>query len=118
VVTYLIHDNYYKDLTHLPLDERAKTNFDHPDSLDTELLIEHIRDLKAGKPAYVPIYDFSTHSRTKETTEMQPGKIILVEGILIFCEPNLVKEFDVKVFVVRHISNFFYFIVLSRQWFA
>jgi uridine kinase len=99
-VTYLVHDYYYKDMSDKSLEERAKTNFDHPESLETDLLLEHIRTLKQGLPAQVPTYDFETHSRTSETIEMQPRKIILIEGILIFCHPELVKEMDVKVFVV------------------
>lgn len=82
-------------------EERALTNFDHPDSLDTALLVEHIRQLKKGETVEIPTYDFATHLRTEKTEERVPRKIILVEGILIFTEPELVKELDIKVFVVR-----------------
>ena len=95
----LIHDSYYKDISHLTLEERAKTNFDHPSSLDTSLLIQHVRDLKQGKKVEVPNYDFSTHMRTNVTTTVQPKPVVIVEGILIFSDPDLVKELDVKVFV-------------------
>lgn len=95
----LIHDSYYKDISHLTLEERAKTNFDHPSSLDTSLLIQHVQDLKQGKTVEVPNYDFSTHMRTNVTTTVQPKPIVIVEGILIFSDPDLVKELDVKVFV-------------------
>jgi len=78
-VTYLMHDNYYKDLSHLTIEERAKTNFDHPDSLDTDLLIQHIKDLRLGKSVNVPNYDFSTHSRLLEVTKTEPRSIVLVE---------------------------------------
>ena len=99
--SYLVHDNYYKDISHLSFEERSKTNFDHPDSLDTDLLVQHIRDLKAGKSIKMPQYDFTTHSRTKEVVELHTKKIIIVEGILIFSDPALVRELDVKVYVVR-----------------
>jgi uridine kinase len=96
---YLTHDHYYRDLSAKPMDERAKTNFDHPDSLETELLVQHLQELKAGKVAVLPTYDFATHSRTPVTTLVHPKKIIIVEGILIFTNPSLVKELDIKVFV-------------------
>lgn len=99
-MAYLIHDCYYKDSSHLPMEERAAINFDHPESLETDLLIQQIRKLKQGEPAEVPQYDFATHSRMAETKLMQPKKIILVEGILIFCSPELVNELDLKVYVV------------------
>jgi uridine kinase len=91
---------HHTDQTHKTLEERALTNFDHPDSLDTALLVQHIKDLKKGLSVEVPTYDFATHTRTKITEEHTPRKIILVEGILIFAEPELVKELDMKVFVV------------------
>jgi uridine kinase len=100
-VTYLIHDCYYKDISDKPFEVRAKTNFDHPESLETDLLLQHIKDLKKGLAAQVPTYDFATHSRTTHREEMQPKKIILVEGILIFCHPELTDQMDVKVYVVR-----------------
>lgn len=98
-IAFLHHDAYYRDLSHLSIEERAKTNFDHPNSLETELLIQHVKDLKANKPALTPIYDFKTHSRTKETETEEPRKVIVVEGILIFSEPELLKLLDVKIFV-------------------
>jgi len=86
-------------MSHLTLSQRAAANFDHPDSLDTELLVHHIKDLKSGKAVKVPIYDFSTHTRTEKYDSLEPKRIILVEGILIFSDQKLVQEFDVKVFV-------------------
>jgi uridine kinase len=83
------------------VEERASTNFDHPDSLDTALLVQNIKDLKKGLSVEVPTYDFTTHTRTKTTEERTPRKIILVEGILLFSDPQLVEELDMKVFVVR-----------------
>jgi len=98
-IAFLQHDSYYKDLSGLPPTQRADVNFDHPDSLETELLIEHIASLRDGKAVEVPIYDFSTDRRTDKTFTVQPCRVILVEGILIFTEPTLRKMFDVKIFV-------------------
>jgi len=98
-VTYISHDNYYKDISHLSIEERAQTNFDHPDALDTDLLVEHLKDLKSGKIAQVPTYDFATHSRTGKTIEALPRKVILIEGILIFTHPELNQIADIKIFV-------------------
>jgi len=98
-IAYLPHDAYYKDLSDLPLNQRASVNFDHPDSLDTGLLIEHIKLLKAHQPIDMPIYDFKTHTRTAQTRRIYPEPIILVEGILIFVEAELRKLFDIKIFV-------------------
>jgi uridine kinase len=98
-IAYLPHDAYYKDLTDLPPAQRALVNFDHPDSLDTALLVQHIRELKACRPVRLPIYDFKTHARTAETLLIQPQPVIIVEGILIFAEPALRQTFDVKIFV-------------------
>lgn len=83
----------------MPLDDRAKTNFDHPDSLDTELLIQHIKDLKEGKTVEVPTYDFATHTRTTQTVIKEAKCIILVEGILLFTHPDLVTEMSIKIYV-------------------
>lgn len=98
-ISFLPHDAYYKDLSHLPREERDQINFDHPSSLETELLIEHIKDLKAGKEIQLPSYDFKTHTRNRETLPISPQPIILIEGILIFVEPELRKLFDVRIFV-------------------
>lgn len=98
-IAFLQHDSYYKDLSGLPPTQRAEVNFDHPNSLETELLIEHIVSLREGRSIDVPIYDFSTHSRTDQTFAVAPHRVILVEGILIFVEAKLRKLFDVKLFV-------------------
>ncbi len=98
-IAYLPHDAYYKDNSHLPPAERASINYDHPDSLETTLLIAHLKRLQAGHPIERPVYDFTTHSRTAETVTVQPHPIIMVEGILIFAEPALRQLFDVKIFV-------------------
>ncbi len=93
------HDAYYKDAGHLPLSERAKINFDHPDALETDLLVRHLRDLIAGRPIEMPIYDFATHTRLKTGVTKSPAKVIIVEGILIFCDQALRDLMDLKVFV-------------------
>lgn len=96
-IAYISHDSYYKDLSHLPISEREKTNFDHPDSLDTDLLTNHVKKLKAKQSTHIPVYDFATHSRTQETELLHPRPIILVEGILIFGYPQLTEMMDIKV---------------------
>ncbi|MEO5888345.1 MAG: uridine kinase [Anaerolineales bacterium] len=98
-IAFLQHDSYYKDLSGLPPTQRAQINFDHPNSLETELLIQHVASLRDGKAVEVPIYNFSTDSRTGETFTVQPRRVILVEGILIFTEAALREMFDVKIFV-------------------
>ncbi len=98
-IAYIPHDSYYRDLGDLPADQRASINFDHPDSLDTGLFIEHIQALQRHEPIHIPIYDFATHSRTDDVRIVQPHRIILVEGILIFCELRLRELFDVRIFV-------------------
>ena len=98
-IAFLQHDSYYKDLSGLPPAQRAEVNFDHPNSLETDLLIQHIAALRAGMAVEVPIYDFSNHSRTAKTFTVQPRRVILVEGILIFTEAALRNMMDVKIFV-------------------
>lgn len=98
-IAYLPHDAYYRDLTDLPPVQKAEVNFDHPNSLETELMIEHVKELKAGKPVDIPVYDFSTHSRTDKTIHVEPQRVIIVEGILIFAEKKLRELFDMKLFV-------------------
>jgi uridine kinase len=98
-IAFLQHDAYYKDLSGLPPVQRAEVNFDHPNSLETELLIAHVEQLKQGQSVEVPIYDFSRHSRTEKTFTVQPRGVILVEGILIFVEAALRDICDVKLFV-------------------
>ena len=98
-IAYLPHDAYYKELGHLPPNQRAQINFDHPDSLENELMIQHIQALREYQPVALPVYDFSTDSRTDKTIEVKPQRIIIVEGILIFAVPDLRKMFDLKIFV-------------------
>lgn len=93
------HDAYYRDAGHLPLDERARINFDHPDALETELLVRHLEELIAGRPVEVPVYDFATHTRRPAGTPLRPAKVVIVEGILIFCDRALRDLMDLKIFV-------------------
>lgn len=95
----LQHDSYYRDLKHLSFEERSKQNFDHPSSLETELMIRHLKALKEGYQVEVPIYDFTKHVRKEETKLVDPKKIILVDGILIFSEKALRKMLNIKLFV-------------------
>ncbi len=98
-IAYLPHDAYYRDLTGLPPTQRAEVNFDHPESLETELLIEHINALKSWRPIDLPVYDFTRHARTEEIIRILPQRVVIVEGILIFVEPRLRELFDIKIFV-------------------
>jgi uridine kinase len=98
-IALLPHDAYYKDLVNLPRAQRDLVNFDHPDSLETDLLVSHIRELRDWRAVDIPIYDFTTHARTRRTQHIDPQPVILVEGILIFHEPALRELFDVKIFV-------------------
>lgn len=98
-IVYLQHDSYYKDLRALKAKQHSDVNFDHPDALETELLIRHIIALRDFKPIHVPIYDFSTDTRKAETFNVEPRNVILVEGILLYVEPELRKLFDVRIFV-------------------
>jgi len=93
------HDAYYRDLSHLPPSERERVNFDHPDSLETELLIKNLKALRAGRTVEIPVYNFTTHTRKQETRRVEPARVILVEGILVLAEPELRELFDVKLYV-------------------
>ena len=98
-IAVIPHDAYYKDLTALAPALRAQVNFDHPDSLDTSLLIEQLRQLRDGLSIDLPVYDFKTHNRTAQTVRIDPKPVVMVEGILIFMEPLLRELFDIKIFV-------------------
>ncbi|MGB7024082.1 MAG: uridine kinase [Candidatus Acidiferrales bacterium] len=98
-VLVLQQDHYYKDLSHLPLEERSQRNFDHPNALDTELFIEHVRRLKEGQSIERPVYDFTQHRRVQETARLESRPAILVEGILIFENEALRNLMDIKIFV-------------------
>jgi uridine kinase len=98
-VDVISEDSYYKELRNMPIEERARVNFDHPDSLDHSLMVEHLRKLQAGKTIQVPTYDFSTHSRTKKSREVGNHTIIVLEGILLFVDPTLRGLFDMRIFM-------------------
>ena len=98
-VSLLEHDRYYRDRGELRLEERAALNYDHPDSLETDLLVQHVRALRAGSAVEVPMYDFARHAREEGTTTVLPRRAIIVEGILIYADADLRKLMDVKVFV-------------------
>jgi len=98
-IAFLPHDAYYKDLGNLPEAHRDLKNFDHPDALESNLLVEHLIALRKWIAVDIPIYDFTTHSRTTETVRIEPKPVILVDGILIFAEPALMDLFNVKIFV-------------------
>jgi uridine kinase len=98
-VRVLQQDHYHKDLPHLPLDERAKQNFDHPDSMDTPLLIEHVGLLREGQAVDRPVYDFTQHRREARTMRLDPRPALIVEGILIFENQSLRELMDIKIFV-------------------
>ncbi len=99
-VVVIPQDSYYKDSSHLPMEERQKVNFDHPDSIDFDLLIQHLKELKAGQSIEQPVYSYITCSRSQtETVTVNPAEVIIVEGILIFCCAELRAQMDIKIFV-------------------
>ena len=98
-IAILSHDAYYRDFVDLPKDILDRQNFDHPDSLESELLVRHLKALKQGMVVETPIYDFKVHRRAAQTRRVEPRKVILVDGILIYAEPELRKLFDVKIYV-------------------
>lgn len=98
-ITYIPHDNYYKDLSHMTTEQRDRHNFDHPNALDTNLLVEHLELLKRNEAVKIPKYDFKTHTRMSGLEDVVPKRVILVEGVLIFAERLLVDQMDIKIFV-------------------
>lgn len=98
-IEWISHDSYYRNFEGLSPNERHHINFDHPDSLETELLARHLDVLVKGSAVEVPIYDFTTHSRKPETVRVEPRKVVIVEGILVLAEPELRKRIDIKLFV-------------------
>lgn len=98
-VILIEQDSYYRNLEDMPLDARRQTNFDHPDSIDSEMLVNHLKRLKDGQFVEMPVYDFKTHTRQRETEHIEPKSVVIVEGILIFSEPRILNLLDVKVFV-------------------
>lgn len=98
-VSVIKHDNYYKAHHEMTYEERTKLNYDHPDSLDTDLMIEDIKKLKSGEKVFCPVYDFTIHDRSDETEVVEPAKVLVIEGILIFADKRLCSEMDIKIFV-------------------
>jgi uridine kinase len=98
-VTVLEHDRYYRDRNDLRFEERAALNYDHPDALETDLMVRHVRDLRAGRPIEAPVYDFTLHARKAATETIHPRRTIIVEGILVFADAALRDLMDIKVFV-------------------
>jgi len=98
-ITVLTHDNYYKEHHDMPFEDRCLLNYDHPDSLDTDIMIDHIKQLKLGLPIECPVYDFAKHDRSDDIIIVKPSKVLIVEGILLFAYPELNKELDLKIFV-------------------
>ncbi len=98
-VAVIYHDNYYKAQDDISFEERKKTNYDHPDALETDLLVQHLRELREGKTIACPVYDYKRHTRSKETTLVEPRAIILLEGILALHDPELRRQMDIKIFV-------------------
>src|SRR3979411_2201984 len=98
-VVFIQQDLYYRNLKDMQLEYRQATHFDHRDAIDNELLANHLKKLNAGEPVELPIYDFRTHNRMPATTPIEPKRIVIVEGILIFAEPRLLEQMDIKVFV-------------------
>lgn len=98
-VAVIYHDNYYKAQDDIPFEERKKTNYDHPDALETDLLVEHLKDLRAGRSIQCPVYDYTRHTRSDEVTVVEPRTIILLEGILVLNDAQLREQMDIKIFV-------------------
>jgi uridine kinase len=98
-VTVLEHDRYYRDRSELRLEERAALNYDHPDSLETDLMVRHLKELREGRPVEVPMYDFARYARESSTETVHPRRAIIAEGILIYTDPALRALLDVKIFV-------------------
>ena len=98
-ITVIYHDNYYRCHDEIPFEERKKINYDHPDALETDLLVKHLLDLKQGKSIECPVYDFAQHNRSHEVTRIEPSRVIIVEGILILQDKRLRDLFDIKIYV-------------------
>jgi len=98
-VALLPHDSYYRDFRHLTFDERARVNFDHPDALETPLMVEHLDTLLRGEAIEMPTYDFTTHTRAPATVRIEARDVVLVDGILVLAEPELRRRMDIRIFV-------------------
>ncbi len=98
-VTVIYHDNYYRRQNGIPFEKRVTVNYDHPDSLETDLLVEHLKLLKAGKTVECPVYDYNQHNRSDEVIKIEPKPVILVEGILLLADERICDLLDIKVYV-------------------
>ena len=98
-VSVIYHDNYYKAHHSMSYEERSRLNYDHPDSFDTDLLIQAVKDLKAGRSVTCPVYDYTIHDRSDQVIEVKPAKVVIVEGILIFQSRELCQQMDIKIYV-------------------
>ena len=98
-LSVISEDSYYKDQSHMEMDDRIKTNYDHPDSMDHALLLSHLRDLKEGREIYVPSYDYTQHNRTDNVRTVKPSRVVIFEGILLFVDPVLRAEFDLRFYM-------------------
>ena len=98
-VSVINHDNYYKAHHNMPYEERAKLNYDHPNAFDTDMLIEHLKQLRRGESVVCPVYDYTVHDRSKDTVVIKPARVIIVEGILIFENRELCEQMDIKIYV-------------------
>ncbi|MFN6962590.1 MAG: uridine kinase [Pyrinomonadaceae bacterium] len=98
-VVLVEQDSYYRDLADMPLDERHQANFDHPDSIDSDMMVNHLKRLKQGQKVEMPLYDFVTHTRSDRIVVIEPRPVVIVEGILIFAEPRVLDLLDIRIFV-------------------
>lgn len=98
-ISVVYHDNYYRCQDDIPFEQRVKTNYDHPDALETDLLVKHLEELKKGNPVECPVYDYTVHNRSDRVTRIEPRKIIIVEGILVLQDPRVRDLLDIKVYV-------------------
>lgn len=98
-IAVLYHDNYYRRNDALSMEERAKLNYDHPDALETDLLVEQLKKLREGQPVDSPVYDFTVHNRSDQVIHIEPRPVVIVEGILVLAEPELRELFDIKIYV-------------------
>lgn len=98
-VSVIYHDNYYRAHDDMPYSERSKLNYDHPNAFETELMLEHLRRLKNGESIKCPVYDYSIHNRSDRTVTVEPARVLVVEGILIFADRELCREMDIRIFV-------------------
>lgn len=98
-ITVIYHDNYYRQRDDIPFEKRKKINYDHPDALETDMLVEHLKKLRSGESVVCPVYDFSQHNRSKDTIVIKPSKVIIIEGILVLQDERLRSLMDIKIFV-------------------